>query len=147
MAALLKEKPSAKVIILSMHDDKPTVEQALRLGAKGYLVKETAAEEIAKALRAVYGGGTFFSLPLEGIAAAATGRRGKKPAASSPLTAKETEIAALFGSGLGKEQVAARLGLSRHTVHAHKSNIFSKLGIHKQTDLVRYAIKKGLVRP
>lgn len=142
MAELLGEDPAAKVIILSMHDDRPTVEKALRAGASGYLVKESAAGEITRALRSVFGGGRYLSPSIERL------RRAPAPArASSALTGKEKEVVRLLAGGLGNRGIAARLGISPQTVHVHRRNISAKLDIHKQTDLVRYAIREGLAKP
>jgi len=139
---LLREDPRAKIIMLSMYDDRPTVEKALRLGVKGYLVKESATEEIAQALRAVWRGELFLSPSIADFEPRAAPRR---PAGES-LTSKEREIIQLIAEGLGNKQIARRLGISDNTVHVHRHNIALKLDIHKQTELVRYAIKAGIVR-
>lgn len=143
MGELLRRDPAARVIILSMHDDRQTVERALRAGASGYLVKESAAEEIVRALRAVRGGSRFVS-PSLGAVAAALRRKGKPP---SELTGKEKEVVRLLAAGLTNKKVAAALKISPHTVHVHRRNISIKLDIHKQTGLVRYAIREGLAKP
>lgn len=148
MARLLRHRASAKVIILSMHDDRPTVEKALLAGAMGYLVKETAAEEVTRALRAVHRGKRYVSQSLAGLlspGALRKPRTGSKPA--SVLTPKEREVVSLVAEGLCYSAVAARLRIRMNTVHVHRRNIFHKLDIHKQTDLVRYAIREGLGRP
>jgi DNA-binding NarL/FixJ family response regulator len=149
-ARLSRSARGARAIMLSMHDDKPTVEKAMRSGARGYLVKETAAEEIAPAVRAVYGGDCYLSASLARyfgdsgvIPAFRFCRRPDEP----ELTEKERDIVGLIGDGLSEKEISARLGIAFSTVHVHKRNISRKLGIHKQTDLVRYAIRKGLSRP
>ena len=149
MARLLLEDAEARVIMLSMHDDRPTVEKALRAGAKGYLVKESAAEEIARALRAVHRGHYYLSPSLSELLA--SGRRSPLAAVkrirSTGLTAKETDVVRLLAEGLGNKQVAVKLSISESTIHVHRRNIARKLDIHKQTDLVRYAIREGLAKP
>lgn len=150
MARLLLEDAGARVIMLSMHDDRPTVEKALRAGAKGYLVKESAAEEIVRALRLVHRGQYYFS-PSVSELLAGSGRRSTlaavKKIRSSGLTAKETDVVRLLAEGLGNKQVAAKLAISESTIHVHRRNIARKLDIHKQTDLVRYAFREGLAKP
>jgi DNA-binding NarL/FixJ family response regulator len=141
LAELLAADPEAKVIILSMHDDRSTVEKALRAGAMGYLVKESAAEEIVCALRSVSGGGRYLSPSLETV------RPGALLKKKSLLTGKEREIVKQIAKGLGNKEIAVKLDISPNTVHVHRRNISTKLGIHKQTDLVRYAIREGLVKP
>lgn len=138
MTELLKRAPGSKVIILSMHDDPSTVEKAIRAGASGYLVKESAAEEIVTALRAVHGGARYLSPHIKPRV------RIRRKSAPQALTEKEKMIVRLTTTGLCDKEIAARLDLSPHTVHVHRRNIFQKLDLHKQTDLVRYAIKEGL---
>ncbi|OIO01791.1 MAG: hypothetical protein AUJ51_07725 [Elusimicrobia bacterium CG1_02_56_21] len=150
MARLLIKDAKARVIMLSMHDDKPTIEKALRAGAKGYLVKESAAEEIARALRTVHRGQRYLSPSVSAMLEAAwpgRPRKGAKDRDWSRLTGKETEIVRLIALGLGNKQIASRLSISGSTVSVHRRNISRKLDIHKQTDLVRYAIREGLSRP
>ncbi len=150
LARLLLEDPGARVIMLSMHDDRPTVEKALRAGARGYLVKESAAEEIARALRVVHRGQYYLS-PSVSELLASSGHRSPLAAAkklrNSGLTAKETDVVRLLAEGLGNKQVAIKLSISESTIHVHRRNIARKLDIHKQTDLVRYAIREGLAKP
>ena len=148
MARLLRRDKKAKIIILSMHDDRPTIEKALRAGARGYLIKETAAGEIVRALREVYNGRHYLSPSVSGIEIGdildAPFDELKKR--SSALTSKEKEIIQLIAEGLGDKQIAYKFKISGNTVHAHRRNIALKLDIHKQTDLVRYAIKEGIAK-
>jgi DNA-binding NarL/FixJ family response regulator len=150
MALLLREDAAARVMMLSMHDDRPTVEKALRAGARGYLVKESAAEEIVRAVRVVHRGQYYLSPSISGLLEAAPRRNAQAAANSfknSELTSKETDVVRLIAAGLGNKQIAARLAISDSTVHVHRRNIARKLDIHKQTDLVRYAIREGLSKP
>lgn len=150
MSRLLLEDGGARVIMLSMHDDRPTVEKALRAGARGYLVKESAAGEIARALRVVHRGQCYLSPSVSALLEAGSLRSPRAAAATcewSLLTVKETDIVRLIAEGLGNKQIAARLSISDSTVHVHRRNIARKLDIHKQTDLVRYAIREGLAQP
>ena len=145
-ARLLRKDKKAKVIILSMHDDRPTIEKALRAGARGYLIKASAAEDIARALRAVHRGQYYLSPSVsDAIATPIDASDGySEMPADGHLTSKEREIIQMIAEGLGNKQVAYKLKISPHTVHVHRHNIALKLDIHKQTDLVRYAIKEGL---
>jgi DNA-binding NarL/FixJ family response regulator len=148
MTRLLAERSGARVIILSMHDDRPTVEKALISGAMGYLVKETAAEEVARALRTVHGGERYVSQSLAAALSLAAQRTRKPgPVRASLLTARERELVRLIVEGLRYAQIAARLRISESTVRTHRRNLFRKLDIHKQTDIVRYAIREGLSKP
>lgn len=150
MERLLRSEAGARVIMLSMHDDRPTIEKALRAGARGYLVKESAAGEIARALRMVHRGERYLSPAVSASLEAPSLRSPRKRAKVcewSLLTGKETDVVRLIGEGLGDKQIAAELSISCSTVKVHRRNIASKLDIHKQTDLVRYAIREGLSRP
>ena len=148
MTRLLAERAGARVIILSMHDDRPTVEKALISGAMGYLVKETAAEEVARALRSVPRGQRYVSQSLAAVLSPAAQRTRKPgPVRASLLTARERELVRLIVEGLRYAQIAARLRISESTVRTHRRNLFRKLDIHKQTDIVRYAIREGLSQP
>ena len=150
MSQLLLEDGEVRVIMLSMHDDKATVEKALRAGAKGYLVKESAVEEIARALRVVHRGQRYLSPSVAALLETAdvrSPRAGPQKYKISALTVKETDIVRLIAEGQGNKQIAVMLSVSRSTVHVHRRNIARKLNIHKQTDLVRYAIREGLAKP
>lgn len=150
MERLLVADGAAKVIMLSMHDDRPTIEKALRAGARGYLVKESAAGEIVRALRMVHRGDCYLSPAVSALLEAPSLRSPRKRAKTcewSLLTGKETDVVRLIADGLGNKQIAAKLSISCSTVQVHRRNISRKLDIHKQTDLVRYAIREGLSRP
>ncbi len=146
-ARLLLLDKKAKIIFLSMYNDKPTVQKALGAGAQGYLLKENAGEDILKAIRTVYGGGYYLSYPLSAFMAELlrpVPLAGLKSQSSSRLTPKEREIVQLIAEGLADKEISRRLRISGNTVHAHRNNISRKLDIHKQTDLVRYAIKEKI---
>ncbi|MBI5242763.1 MAG: response regulator transcription factor [Elusimicrobia bacterium] len=147
MARLLHRDKKTKVIMLSMHDDRPTIEKALRAGARGYVIKESAAEDIAPALRAVHRGQRYLSPSASSVELAdlIDASSGDLPMPSAGLTSKEREIIQLIAEGLGNKQVARKLGITENTVHVHRHNIAVKLDIHKQTDLVRYAVKERIV--
>lgn len=150
MERLLVSNGAAKVIMLSMHEDRPTIEKALRAGARGYLVKESAAGEIARALRVVHRGDCYLSPAVSALLEAPSLRSPRKRAKTcewSRLTGKETDVVRLIAEGLGNKQIAASLSISLSTVQVHRKNIGRKLDIHKQTDLVRYAIREGLSKP
>lgn len=146
---LLHYDKTAKVIFLSMYDDRPTVENAMKAGAKGYLLKENAADEVIKAIHEVNRGGYYFSPDLHGLMAEnlqGSVRAASRPADSPALTSKEREIVQLIAEGMANKQIARELKISANTVHAHRNNIARKLNIHKQTDLVRYAIREKIAK-
>jgi DNA-binding NarL/FixJ family response regulator len=138
--------PDTRVIILSMHDDEPYVVEALRAGAMAYLLKGAESAEIVRAFREVLAGRRYLSAPLSEWAINALASR---PAdASDPLqslTAREREVLQLAVVGLGNPEIAEKLFISPRTAETHRTNFMLKLGLQNQTDLVRFAIRKGLI--
>lgn len=144
---LVKQNPKHKVIILSMHDDHSSVEKALKSGAVGYLVKESAVEEVVHAVEEVYRGRTYLSPKISSyVFEKFQGSQYDyvRKAGTVELTNKEKEILQLLAEGFSSKEIAKRLGISFHTVNVHRGNIMQKLGLHKSADLVRYAIKEGI---
>ena len=141
---LRKERPDILVVALSMHDDAPTVDRALRAGARGYVLKGAGVDCLAEAVRTVVRGDVYLSpgvsdYVLQGYLAADEG-------APDPLTPREREVLQLVAEGHTGRQAAARLGLSPRTVENHRARIMDKLGIHTTAGLVRYAMRIGLVQ-
>jgi DNA-binding NarL/FixJ family response regulator len=129
---LIQAFPHLAVLVLSMHDQRVYAERCLRLGAKGYLMKEEAATQVAQAIRTVAAGGTFLSPTL------GDGVRSGPPI--ERLSDRELQVFELTGDGLPTRAVAARLDLSEKTVEAHKANIKKKLALEHGTELVRLAM-------
>ncbi len=143
---LVKLDPHAKVLILSMYDDRVSVEKALKAGAKGFVVKVSRAEELLEAVREVaagkfYFGGKISKFLVQGF----LGKHASKKQ-SGQLTAKEKEVLQLIAEGYSSKQIAQHFTLSLNTIHVHRNNIMRKLGIHKQAELVRYALKEGIAQ-
>jgi DNA-binding NarL/FixJ family response regulator len=141
-----KDHPDAKVIILSMHVTEEYVLQAMRAGAKGYLLKDSATVELELALRAVMKGETYLSPSVsrhvvDGFV------RGKAGEEGSPelLTPRQREILQLIAEGHTTKEIAVKLNLSTKTVETHRTQLMDRLGIHDVAGLVRYAIRVGLV--
>lgn len=144
---LLKADPHCRVIILSMHDDRASVEKALRSGARGYLIKENAAEEIAQAIREVFEGKVFLSPKVARyLVQDFLGSRGQYDSKIKfrELTGKEREVLQLVAEGHSSKEIGVQLKIALTTVHVHRKNIMAKLDIHKQADLVRFALKEGI---
>ncbi len=132
IAPLLAAFPHLAILVLSMHDQRVYADRCLKLGAKGYLMKEEAAVLIATAVKAVAAGSTFLSPTLS------NGPRSGPPI--ERLSDRELQVFELTGDGLPTRAVAARLTLSEKTVEAHKANIKKKLGIEHGTELARLAM-------
>jgi DNA-binding NarL/FixJ family response regulator len=132
IAPLLAAFPHLAILVLSMHDQRVYAERCIKLGAKGYLMKEEAAALVTDALRAVAAGGTFLSPSLT----AATS--GGPPIGK--LSDRELQVFELIGDGLPTRAIATRLDLSEKTVEAHKANMKKKLALEHGTELVRLAM-------
>lgn len=146
---LLENNKNAKVIILSIHDDRATVEKAVMAGVKGYITKDTATDDIVKAIYEVYKGRYFFSPSVAGYLVRGitdNSPRGATQKNFPCLTTKEREIVQLIADGLFDREIASKKNISINTVRVHKNNVMRKLDIHKQAMLIRYALKEGISR-
>ena len=145
---LRAKRPDTKVILLSMHGDAPFVQSAVSLGADGYVLKNASAEEVMAAVRAVVTGGSYFSPPV--AREIVEQLREPRRAACEPfslLTSREREVLQLIAEGLSAKEIAGELGISAKTVEAHRTSLMRKLGAKKATELVRYALRHGLLQP
>ena len=146
VSRLMRQDPKANVLILSMYDDRVSVEKAIKAGAKGFVVKVSNAEEFLEAVREVaegkfYFGGKISKYLVQGF----LGKRAPKRK-TSQLTSKEKAVLQLIAEGYSSKQIAKQFTLSINTIHVHRNNIMRKLGIHKQAELVRYALKEGIAQ-
>ena len=145
---LIKARCSdTKVVYLTMHDEEEYLAQALRSGARGYLLKDTPAPSLRQALRDVHLGGRCWSPELVGkIEFSGIGKRAARLRPSGTiLTPREREVMKLLAEGNTVRQTAATLGLSLKTIEAHKLNLMRKLDIHNKAQLVTAAIQKKIV--
>lgn len=136
------------VIILSMHASEAYVLEALRYGADGYVLKASSAADLIKGVREVAAGRHYLSPPLSEHAIAAYVRKAKDAVLVDKyetLTTREREVLHLAAEGYSNRQVAERLSISPYTAMTHRANLMRKLGLRNQTDLVRYALKRGII--
>ena len=138
--------PHTRVIVLSMHNDEPYVIEALRAGAAAYLLKGSESEEIGQALKEVLAGRRYLSAPLSewAINALAT-RVADTTDPLGTLSPREREVLQLATEGYGNPEIAEKLFISPRTAETHRTNLMRKLALQSQTDLVRFAIRKGLI--
>jgi DNA-binding NarL/FixJ family response regulator len=143
---IIEEKPSVKVIGLSMHSDKRYVSEMLKAGASGYLLKDSAFEELVGAINTVLSGKTYLSPAVTGVVVDEYVKR--KPSRDdggfSVLTSKEQEVLQLLAEGRSTKEIAARLKVSVKTVETHRQHIMEKLDIYSVAELTKYAIREGL---
>lgn len=140
---ITEKKPGARIIVLSMHATTDYVSSAISRGARGYMVKSMAADELERAIRTVFNGGEYISPTLQH----APGSVQDAAAADDvdQLTARQREILLALVDGLTTAQIAGRLRISSKTVEAHRSQLMQRLAIHDVPGLVRFAIRHRLV--
>lgn len=141
LRTLKSQSRKVKVVLLSMHDHDEYVVEAMRLGADGYVVKNAASEELSTALRTVARGDIYLSPPIAGKLA-----QNFQVGGSAVLTERQVEVLRGLALGLTSKEIARELGLSPKTVETHRAQIMDRLAIRDLAGLVRYAVRKGLVR-
>ncbi|HEY0456644.1 MAG TPA: response regulator transcription factor [Verrucomicrobiae bacterium] len=148
---ITREVPTTKILILSSYSDDDRVQQLIEEGATGYLVKQTAANDLLKAIREAKKGNAFFSpciskrLMEKCREAFAKGGIVKKK--GNYLTTREAEVLQLIAEGYANKQIAAELNISIKTVEKHRQQVMNKLNIHDVAGLTRHAIAKGIITP
>ncbi len=145
---LKKLVPETKILILTMHTDEEKVYQAFNFGASGYLVKKAAVEDLVTAIRAVHRGETYISSIVSDKVVQAfvrNTRRSEESVSPDKLTSRERQILKLIAEGWTSIKIAEHLHIASRTVETHRANIMQKLKLHKIADLVKYAIRRGMV--
>ena len=143
-----KELPNTKVLVVTQHDDKEYVFPVIESGASGLISKAGASSELATGIRAVHRGDSFLSpsvarLLVENYQQTAGDRVQLDP--YNQLTEREREILKLLAEGFSTQEIADMLIITRKTVEGHKTNLMAKLGIHNKIDLVKYALRRGII--
>ena len=138
--------PDTRVLLLSMHDDERYFLEGLEAGAAGYVLKRAADTDLIGALRTVANGRTFLSDDAQRALMDEWLETGN-PDPGDRLTPRELEVVKLIAEAFNNRQIAETLKVSEKTVESHRANVFSKLGMRDRVELVRYAIRRGLVEP
>jgi DNA-binding NarL/FixJ family response regulator len=143
---ILETNPRMKIIALSMHKDGRYIAEALKIGAMGYLLKESAFEELIAAIRAVMKGQCYLSASITDLVIKDYIRHLEKTDSGifTVLTRREREVLQSLSEGLSTKKIAARLEVSVKTVETHRAQIMAKLDIHSIAELTKYAIREGL---
>lgn len=145
-AQLRQELPEVRVVMLSMHANEEYVLQALRAGAVGYMLKDSATAELELALQAVMQGETYLSPPIsKQVVEGYVQRVGAEQPAADHLTPRQRQVLQLIAEGLSTKEIAYRLELSVKTVETHRAQLMERLQIRDIAGLVKYAIRNGLV--
>ena len=141
---IIENCPDSKILILSMHKDSVYVRETLRAGAKGYLLKESIDQDLLRAIRAVAQGDGFLSPEVSGTILQDYQQQAVDP--MDLLTAREREVLQLLAEGKVAKEIATALDVSVYTVDAHRGRIMKKLGLHSSTEIVRFAMRRGLIQ-
>jgi DNA-binding NarL/FixJ family response regulator len=146
---VLKTSPAPKVVMLSAHSDDAYVQSATEAGAVGFLLKQTSAHDVCRAIREVHQGKTFFSPPisrrLDRLHPASPHGASRLNQKAAQLTSREMEVLQLIAEGKANKQTAAELGIGVKTVEKHREHLMEKLDIHDTAGLTRYAISTGII--
>ena len=138
------EKPKLRILVLSMHQELQYAVRAIKSGASGYLTKESAPSLLEQAIRKLAGGGAFISAEVaEQLALGAM--PGGEGLPHENLSNREFEVLRMLVEGISVTEIALRLKLSVKTVSSHKANLMQKMGLPNQSELIRYALKHGLI--
>ena len=145
---IVTQRPATAVVILSMHADESYVMRALKAGARGYLLKDSAAADLISAIQAVSQNKSFFSPKVSHILAEDYVRVLKQKGAVDSydlLTSRERKILQLLAEGKANKEVATALNISPYTVETHRRHILEKLNLHNPAELILYAVRKGII--
>lgn len=143
---LRRDCPDTKVLILSQHEDREYVARALQAGAMGYVLKKAAGTELVSAIRAVHRGGLVLD-PAVAKAAMAPDRTEDASASDyDRLTDREKQVLRLVAEGRANKEVAEELGITVKTAMSHREHLMQKLGLHSRTELVKFALKVGVIQ-
>jgi DNA-binding NarL/FixJ family response regulator len=147
---LNKRMPGIKILILSSSIDELSIVRAAQAGINGYLSKDSSAEELVKAIRLIYNGEEYFGEKISGIIfrsyQSKTGNKQGIISTHDLLTEREKDVVKCFGDGLSYKETAAKLFLSPRTVETHRNTIMEKLDLHSLAELIKYAIRNGIVK-
>lgn len=142
-----KHAPQTRIVVLSMYSNEAYVLEALGNGASAYVLKDSSSADLVHAVREVAAGRRYLSPPLSDRAIEAYQEKAKAATLDKyeTLTTREREVLQLAVEGHTSTEIAARLGISSRTAEAHRSNLMHKLGLHTQADLIRYALRRGII--
>jgi len=147
---LRQSHPDLPVVALTIHEDEQYFFEMLQAGASAYVPKRAAPEDLLNAIQAVHAGEVYIYPTLAKMLVAdfiSRASDGANKATVNGLTPREQEVLSVLADGLSNDEIADRLAISRHTVARHRENVMRKLNLHSRSELVKYAIRKGLITP
>jgi DNA-binding NarL/FixJ family response regulator len=140
---ILRKDPHIKIVILTMHESDNLIREVLKVGARGYVSKIDAIQDLVKAINAVRSGVTFFPAKVSEIFL--EGYSEKREATNDRLTPRQREIIQLLAEGQSSKEIAMTLGLSVKTAETHRTNIMRRLNCHSISEIVRYAVRNNII--
>ena len=140
---LAEDCPTVKIITMTVHEDRAYVQSLLQAGARGYLLKRSAAEELVRAVRAVADGGLYLDPAVAGKVLGEASPGAAKPDADGELSPREADVLRFTAQGFSNKEIAGRLDVSVKTVETYKARASEKLGIRTRAEIVRYGATKG----
>ena len=140
-----KNQPGVRLIVLSVHEDREIVRESVRLGAHGYVRKDTTPADLRAAIRAVHAGEAFFSPSVARTLAEALREQPVAPTPIDALTARERDVLSRIARGSANKEIAADLGISVRTVESHRDSLMKKTGLRNVAALTRLALESGLL--
>jgi DNA-binding NarL/FixJ family response regulator len=141
----IERSPGTRVVLLSMYDSSDYVVKALQSGASGYVLKESSAAELVRAIRKVAAGRRYLSPLLLASEIESQLRRSRGGSVAEILTERQRQVLHLSAEGLSSTAIGRRLGISPRTVETHRANVIRRLGLRSRTDLIRYALQHGIL--
>ncbi|SEA39492.1 two component transcriptional regulator, LuxR family [Desulfuromusa kysingii] len=143
---ILADNPEVKVVALSMHSDRRFVLKMLKVGASGYLLKDSVFDELIHAIQAVIHGKTYLSPEIAGLVLDDYRNLSEhaEEKTTSPLSPREREVVQLIAEGQTSKQIAEALNVSTKTIETHRAQVMRKLNVHNLVELTKYAIREGL---
>lgn len=138
--------PSTRILVLTQHENKEYILPLLHAGAAGYVTKDVRASELAEAIRSVHEQGGYLQPSITTAVVSAIAESADTRDAQTLLTEREIQVVRLIAEGLINREIAERLGISVKTVDTHRGNIMEKLNVHNTAELIKVAIRKGIVQ-
>jgi DNA-binding NarL/FixJ family response regulator len=138
--------PSTRILVLTQHENKEYILPLLHAGAAGYVTKDVRASELAEAIRSVYEKGGYLQPSITTAVVSAIAESPDTVGEQTILTEREIQVVRLIAEGLSNREIAERLSISVKTVDTHRGNIMEKLNVHNTAELIKYAIRKGIVQ-
>lgn len=147
LAEVKKSRPSVRVLVLTMHDDPAYVSRAVQSGADGYLLKDSAVQDLVTAIDTVMEGRAYYAPAVQRALSEIVRGKAAEERPLEQLTEREREVLKLVAEGYPTKEIAARLGISHRTVESHRANLMRKLDLRSVAKLTQFAVREGLVEP